>query len=410
MNKTWSIILIVVACIVVLGGTYWYFGMQKPKTQEVPTPSAVVEPAKTQPPDKASPVVAPTPKTESSLPKQVDKPVPVQSPAGQAVVGSLPAEAPKQMKRMPAPIAPSMTKDGGFALPSLGVKGERAAAGNEASTSVLASEALAAKAEVSTPPTMEETQVILPVIDEPVVQQELPVVASEDPQGIQESKPAEGMSEELAKEEQLPPVTTEPTEKEILEPVMDEPVGVLPEVGQATPAAPTPKTVKILRSETVSAEEMATNDKPALEANLSVSFLDYNFPTDFASPEKGFTISVDVMSQNKMFGWGGTLEVGKNTKTDVVQISLLGKAAWKLGKGVVTYPLSVSLGPTLFIDAANDLTFGMKGKLSAGATYAISESFRMFYAVGVGVTYNFQDSSSFRFVLEPIRVGVGFSF
>ena len=161
--------------------------------------------------------------------------------------------------------------------------------------------------------------------------------------------------------------------------------------------------MKILRSGTALVEDETKNDKTSIDASLSVSFLDYNFP------DKGFNVSLDVMSQKEVFGWGGTLEIGK-VGTDV-QISLLAKAAWRLGKGAVTYPLSISLGPTLFVDSAtNDTGFGLKAKIGAGVTYAISESFRFFYAVGVGATYNFQDSSSLRFVLEPIRVGVGFSF
>jgi len=408
VNKTWSIILIVVACIVVLGGTYWYFGMQKPKTQGEPTPSALVVPTKTPPPvAKANAVVASSPKTEQSLPEQVVetkvKPAAEASPTEQAVTPNLPAETPKETKRLPAPIAPVITKDGGFALPSFGNTSEKAVTEKNALTSVLASEELPSKADVSNIPAIQEEKAINlgPVTEEPVVQKEIPVVASADSLEIQASEKPEAMKTELADEGVLPPSREAPVE-------------AIPETKQEivpVTVAATPPVVKILRSETTSAEKLATDDKPALEANLSVSFLDYNFPKDFSSTEKGFNVSVDVMSQKEMFGWGGTLEVGKDSTTDVVQISLLGKTAWRMGKDVVTFPLSISLGPTLFIDStANTTGFGLKAKLGAGVTYAISESFRMFYTVGVGITYNFQDSTSFRFVLEPIRVGIGFSF
>jgi len=217
-------------------------------------------------------------------------------------------------------------------------------------------------------------------------------------------------------EEKLETIQEKAPEEENLSPVsQEEPAVLQPEEVHSVPPAVvvTPPAVKILRSETTLAVEETEEEKTALEASLSVSFLDYNFPTDFSSTQKGFNVSLDVMNQKDVFGWGGTLEVGKPSSLDVVQISLLGKATWRLGKDVVTFPLSISLGPTLFIDSTASTTtteFGMKAKLSAGVTYAISESFRMFYAVGVGVTYNFQDSTSFRFVLEPIRVGVGFSF
>ena len=383
MNKTWSIILIVVACIVVLGGTYWYFGMQKPKTQVNPTTSAVVEPAKIQPlPAKANAVVAPSPKTEQPLPKQVVDPK-VKPAAGTSptpteptVKGSLPVETPKVIKQLPAPIAPIITKNGGFALPSFGDTGEKAEAEKEAQTSVLSSKQLPPKTEESILPLVgEEKRKIEP--GPAVVQEEIPVV-------VQEKIPAvtEGPVASLPEAEQSITVT----------------------VVEMSPTTNTPK------SETAVADKMAIEDKSAIEANLSVSFLEYNFPRNFSSSEKSFTVSLDVMSQKEVFGWGGTLEVGRNTTTKVVQISLLGKTAWSLGKDVVTFPLSVSFGPTLFINStANTTEFGMKGKLSAGVTYAISESFRMFYAIEIGATYNFS-SPSFRFVLEPIRIGMGFSF
>lgn|GEM_PF-1339484 len=421
MNKTWSIILIVVASIVVLGGTYWYFGMQKQKPQEETTPIAVVEPAKTQPPvAKASAVVAPSPKTEPPVTKAVAEPKekpavePIQPEKAKAVGKNLPADTPKPVKQLAAPVAPSITKNGGFSLPSFDDASIAAEAEKEPQTLVLASEELPPKAKASTPAAFEDTRVAsetekgpqtlvlasmelppeaevkaLPTIEEkrpePVVQDEGLVVAGVDSQEVQGDENPESLQ--------------------------TEPVEIQPEVPAATAVVPTPPSVKILKSETATIEEKAADDKPKLDASLSVSFRDYNFPKDFSTSEKSFSVSVDVMSQKEMFGWGGTLEVGRYNTSGIVQISLLGKAEWKLGKGVVTFPLSVSLGPTIFINSTNNPTeFGMKAKLSAGVSYAISESFRMFYAVGVGATYNFTDSTSLRFVLEPIRVGIGFSF
>ncbi|MBI9093909.1 MAG: hypothetical protein JEY71_03395 [Sphaerochaeta sp.] len=420
MNKTWSIILIVVACIVVLGGTYWYFGMQKPITQKETTPPTVVEPVKVQPPTtKDSPVVSADTKEDLPLAKQIvdTKEVSVADPstakpAEEIQKGTLPAEPSKQLKQIPAPIAPTISKGGGFFLPTLGPQSMEAVAETGTTTSVLASEKLPAKAEVSNLSTKEvkveevvevaagnivvdEVKEPKPILEVSEVQIELPDSSE------QEGKVPETIQEKAPEEEKLSPVAQE------------EPVVSQPEEAQSVPptVVVTPPVVKILRSETTLAEEKPADEKPALEASLSVSFLDYNFTNDFSSTQKGFNVSLDVMSQKEVFGWGGTLEVGKPSSLDIVQISLLGKATWSLGKDVVTFPLSISLGPTLFIDTTASTTgFGMKAKLSAGVTYAISESFRMFYAVGVGATYNFQDSSSFRFVLEPLRIGVGFSF
>ncbi|HKL59661.1 MAG TPA: hypothetical protein VJ863_07170 [Sphaerochaeta sp.] len=389
MNKAWSVILIVVACIVVLGGTYWYFGMQKPNKMETPTPSVAVETAKKQSPvAKENPIATPSTKAEPPLPKTPA--APKESPTtpasqakpteGKTVKESLPAETPN-VKTLPLPVAPSISKGGGLRLPSVGNEAEK-----ENPTSVLASEALPKKVEA----------VIIPVIEEKepeLVQEELPIVADIARTETDEAELAiiaENSTEALPQEEQLTAM----------------PIEALPEVEQKAPstAVATPPAVTILRSETALVEEETKSDKARIDASLSFSFLDYNFP------DKGFNVSLDVMSQKEVFGWGGTLEVAKVGATDV-QISLLAKAAWRLGKGVVTYPLSISLGPTLFVDSAtNDTGFGLKAKIGAGVTYAISESFRFFYAVGVAATYNFQDSSSLRFVLEPIRVGVGFSF
>ncbi|MFA6682066.1 MAG: hypothetical protein WCS35_08535 [Sphaerochaeta sp.] len=332
--------------------------MKKTETQQNTTPSVAVEPAETQlPVDKTQPAVAQNPA----------KPV-----EDKAEMEPLPAETPKLVKPLPAPIAPIITKGGLFALPLLEEK-----QATEPQSSILTHEILPRKAEMGMLPTGNDANAQQGVIEEPLEQANLSINVGED---AQDSERSEGQK-------------IEPADK------------TLPEQG-ATPQAAaelTPPT-----SETINAEDMTTEDKPALEASISVSFLDYYF-----SPvEKSFNINLDLMSQKEAFGWGGTFEVGKMPSTDILQVSLLAKATWKMGKGdVVTFPLSVSLGPTLLYDlTAKSTEFGMKAKLNAGVTYAISESFRMFYAVGIGATYNFQESSSFRFVIEPIRIGVGFSF
>ncbi len=406
MNKTWSIILIVVACIVVLGGTYWYFGMQKPKTQEEATPPAVVEPVKGQPPiAEDSPVISADTQEGTLPPKQTEISGAIPSttePVEKIQKDTLPAETSRLMNPLPAPIAPSISKGGGFSLPTLKPNSGEEVADKNSKTSVLASEELTTKTEANKlSPAVEEAAEVIepqPVIENSAMHQELPDSATF-------TTPKDTTPENLQ-------ATT--TDEVVLPAVAEKPVTSQPEEEQSIPLAAvvTPPTVKLLRSETALVEGQATEEKPTLEANLSVSFLDYNFTNDFSAQEKSFNVSLNVMNQKELFGWGGTLEVGK-TDSKIVQVSLLAKTTWKLGKDkdVVTFPLSISLGPMLFIDSATNTTeFGMKAKLSAGVTYAISESFRMFYEVGVGATYNFQDSTSFTFVLEPIRIGVGFSF
>ncbi|MDD4572689.1 MAG: hypothetical protein PHR69_00590 [Sphaerochaeta sp.] len=370
MNKTRSIILIVVACIVVLGGTYWYFGMQKPKTQEGATTPAVVDPVKKEPTvAKESPIVPPP---ETSSPKaaveQKQKTATAEKPTMKDK--DLPTTVQK-VKPIPSPVAPVITMAGGFSLPTLEVRGEEGPIVHETRTSVLVSETL---------PERERTQPL---------EEDVSVLPSD----LDSEDVAQGVELALAANktvESQPEAVTTPSSN----------------------GAAIPPTNMILRSETGAEEkEKPKKEKPAMEGSLSVSFLDYNFPKDFSTAEKGFNVSLDIMSQKEMFGWGATLEVGKNTTADIVQVSLLARGVWRLGEGRVTFPLSVSLGPTLFIDStANTTEFGIKGKLGAGVNYAISESFRIFYAIGVGATYNFKNRSLSRFVLEPIRVGVGFSF
>ncbi len=403
MNKISSIILIVIACVVVLGGTYWYFGMHKPNLQEEATPTSVVTPAKVKSPAaKDSPAVATKAKTEPRHPKKTvateQKESPSVAPVSEETIpDEIQKEAvavePSKKKPMPNPIAPSITKGGSFGLHSFGAKDEDVMAEKDLTTSVLSSEESPSPKMVSTPATKETAQPLEAVTEKPVVQKETPVTPEVKSEDVQMSEKPEAMQEELSEEVVLA-------------------VQAVPEPEQEAPAsiAVPPPAVKILRSETAAIGEKTVEDKVGIEASLSVSFLDYNLPRNFTSIEKGFNVSLDVMSQKEQFGWGGTLEIGKNSNTDVVQISLLARTAWQLGKGVVTFPLSVSFGPALFIDqTAKTTEFGMKGRLGAGITYAISESFRMFYAIGVGATYNFS-SPSFRFVLEPMRIGVGFSF
>lgn len=211
--------------------------------------------------------------------------------------------------------------------------------------------------------------------------------------------PLESPIEADVEEDPILPVV----EEEIPEVVVEEPAAVVIE--------PAPVDTIPIAESPIAEEPQPKDEKATIRASLSVSFLDYNFPKEFSSPEKSFNVNMDLIRQKDNFGWGGALEVGKNTTTDIMQISLLAKTEWTLGKGKVTFPLSISLGPTLFINTTLDtIAFGMNAKLGAGVTYTISESFRMFYAVGVGAIMNFKDSTSLRFVLEPIKVGIGFSF
>lgn len=370
MNKTWSIILIVVACIVVLGGTYWYVGAQKPLTDE----TTIEQPIQQQVPEKAKPAMQPSAAKETVQPeKQVPAVVEnkASTPVSPQPAVKAKATAPVVTTTLPPPVAP-VVKKGVFALPTLG-------------------ENLQKEEAAPTPVLMEK---VVPLQAEATIEQEVLPVPEENNAEVEQA-PLE-MAEPVQEAEAAPIREEIP----VIEPVQAEPIAV----AMSTPLPPPPTSVKPLVYEEP-VEKSAT-----LDASISVSFLDLSFPKELTPFDKGFNVQVDLLHQGESLGYGGVLEVGK-VGTDQLQVSLLGKVSWSLGKGTVTFPLSISLGPTFFHDTTTNANgFGMKAKLTGGVTYAISDSFRIFYEVGVASTYNFKESSSFRLALEPIRVGVGFSF
>lgn len=377
MNKTWSIILIVVACIVVLGGTYWYVGAQKPLTDE----TTIEQPIQQQVPEKAKPAMQPSAAKETVQP---EKQVPAvaenkaSTPVSPQPAVKAKATAPVVTTTLPPPVAP-IVKKGVFALPTLGENLQKEEA---APTPVLVEKVVPLQAEAT------------------IGQEVLPVLAEQTPAPSAEVEQAPLEMAGPVQEAEAAPIREEIP---VIEPVQAEPIALAP-VQMSTPLPPPPTAAKPL------VYEEPTEKQASLDASISVSFLDYSFPKEFTPLDRGFNVQVSLLHQNESLGYGGVLEVGK-VGTDQLQVSLLGKVSWSLGKGAVTFPLSISLGPTFFHDTTTNANgFGMKAKLTGGVTYAISDSFRIFYEVGVASTYNFKESTSFRLALEPIRVGVGFSF
>ncbi len=171
---------------------------------------------------------------------------------------------------------------------------------------------------------------------------------------------------------------------------------------------PEPETQKVILTPsvpTVGNNEVAfDNEAFQWSINSSVSFLDFQFP----GAERGFDVQVDVLRHGKDgFKFGGTLEYGKVGTTS--EISVLAKVQWNLQSDKqLSFPLSVSLGPTVFLDpAGND--FGVTGKIQGGLSYAITEWMRFFYEAGVQAQWNIT-GEDFSIQLEPMRVGFGFSF
>lgn len=374
MNKTWSVILIVVASILVLGGSFWYLSTQRlsPDTLST-TPAVILDPL---PLEKEVPVV-----------QKVDPPQEVLPPVN---------EEPPQvsLRPLPKPVAPLISQTGTFSLPTLLFKGEDSEPIQVGRSSVLAPIGKEVqptlKQETLQPltPLQEEIQ-ISTYTEQPQPELVTPIEEEADEVVIQEVEIEESISEPvLSSIEQVPRV-----EELVLpqsEPLLQEPF--FSEI-------PTPFL-----------EETEQNEYP-LELDLSVSFLDYTLARPLSSTKKGFNVSISLMQTPKPLGLGVELELAKrDSGSESLQFSLLGKATAQVGKGVVTFPLSISLGPSLLYNPSQAKPeFALMGKLGFGVRYEISDTFRIFYAVGAGATYFF-DSQSFKFTVEPMRIGIGFSF
>ncbi|AEV30247.1 hypothetical protein SpiGrapes_2486 [Sphaerochaeta pleomorpha str. Grapes] len=150
--------------------------------------------------------------------------------------------------------------------------------------------------------------------------------------------------------------------------------------------------------------EIAKENSP--EMVLSISFFDKQLDP-FSN---GIKASLDLTGTVDSFVWGGSLELGMIYETpNRIYASLLGKAIWTLGKGNVTFPLSIALGPTLFYDQNSSFTWGITAEAMAGIRYMLTDSFSLF--ASTGITYQLEiPSFENHWVIQPLQLGVGFRF
>jgi hypothetical protein len=156
-------------------------------------------------------------------------------------------------------------------------------------------------------------------------------------------------------------------------------------------------------SDTTSMMEKEDN----LEMTLSVSFFDRQLE-DFS---KGIQGSFDLMTNGTPLSLGGSLQAGLiQESSDRFYASLLGKITWTLGKGTVTFPLSISLGPTAFFDFTNPITWGFSSEAMAGIRYMLTDTFGLF--TSVGITYQAEFASTFEshWIVQPLKLGVTIRF
>lgn len=344
MNKIWSIALIVVASLAAVGGTYWYFEIRE-------TPGMVQEVQQEtlvqQPVTETTKPQEPKSKAESASP--VIAAVPIQesaaSPAPPIIVEKPVIEEPKPVEQvLPPPVSTLLTSP-------LFVRRAQSAPAVPVPFAPTFVERNVTEPETSQArpvPTLEQEEIVEPadVIDE---QREVPAEAPAEP-------------EKLILTPKAPASPVIPTSR--------------------TEFDPTPLTWTV---------------------GASVSFIDFQWP----GPERGFDAQFQVLRQGEgMFSFGGMAEYAKVDGDQ--QISLMATGTWTISKEeALSFPLSISLGPSFFLGANNG--WGMRAKLYAGISYAITRQFRFFYQAGLEMLWNITDSD-LSFALEPMRVGFSYSF
>lgn len=350
MNKTLSVILIVVACLVALSGTYWYIEMRPKTTQSA---SAESQMAESTPPVEKPAVQAPvqTPTQKQTIPVTAKTSTPT---ASQPKAATAPVAAPvaiekvtiEEPKAPPAPLPPPtdpLVASGLLKLPG--------------------SDAPSIKIPLA-PVSQAQNFVPTPTIAEPVV---APERIAEENIPAEEPKP----------EQTAPPEDT--AEKIIL-----------------TPSAPQTPVVPTSRVE--------FDPQPLSWAtSASVSFVDYQWP----GTVRGFDIQADILRRSEgLFSFGGAIEYS-NVGT-AQEMSVLAKVQWTFNQDkTLSFPVSLSLGPTFQFKPTSE--FGLLAKLQAGFSYSLTERLRFFYQAGMQLQYLIT-SPALSFSLEPMRVGFSISF
>jgi hypothetical protein len=188
----------------------------------------------------------------------------------------------------------------------------------------------------------------------------------------------------------------------------EKPVTAAPQATATTEplATETPKQ-EVKNPETPSETTSPIEKDKNLEMTLAVSFFDRQLG-DFS---KGIQGSIDLMSTGTPLSLGGSLQAGLiQESSDRFYASLLGKITWTLGKGTVTFPLSISLGPTAFFDFTNPITWGFSSEAMAGIKYMLTDTFGLF--TSVGITYQAEFASTFEshWIVQPLKLGVTIKF
>ena len=105
---------------------------------------------------------------------------------------------------------------------------------------------------------------------------------------------------------------------------------------------------------------------------------------------------------------GGTFDFGK--VDNVINTSGMGTIQWKVQSGKLTFPISLSLGPTFFYDTSTSKPgFGITTKARAGIEFALTDRMSFFYTLGLSYQYDVVNSTG-NGGFEQMRVGFTYSF
>ncbi len=349
MNRTWSVVLIIVACLLVLSGTYWYVVVR-----DKPSQSAVVQPEepKTQVPE----AVGSTPIPEQSEPEVEETKPTTPATSTEEVIEAVDIskalelvevviEQPTQKMLPLSPPVDPLIAQGILRLPK--------------------QDAVSVDIPFA-PPATEKKDAIAE--SEPILQ-EIPMVAAEEPAPSGEA-PLEEQEEKQGAEEVKETITLVPS-------------------SPVAPAIPTSR--------------VEFDPQPlSWSIGTSVSFIDYQWPDAY----KGFDVQLDVLKHtDSLFQFGGTMEYARVNSQS--QISVLAKAQWIFRSDkTISLPVSISLGPTFFLGTSSGL--GLTAKVQGGFSYALTDFLRFFYQAGIQAQWAITDAK-FTVALEPMRIGFSFS-
>jgi len=346
VNKIWSIALIVVASLAAVGGTYWYFEIRETPdvVQQVQQETVPKQPTSVEAPPKKAETIVQAPKpVVAAVPSQEEQDTPSTAPVQ---VERPQIEEPKPvMQELPPPVSTLLTS------PLFARRAQNA-----------------------------------PDIQIPYAPSSLGVnatIAEQQSEPSIQELPQEAIAEQAE-------VVVEQTEQ------AEEPIPSEPEKMILTPKAPATPEIPTSRTEFDPTPLTWT-------VGASVSFIDFQWP----GPEQGFDAQLQVLKQGDgMFGYGAMAEYTKVEGDQ--QLSLMATGTWTINKKKdVSFPLSISLGPSFFLGANNG--WGIRAKLYAGISYAITRQFGFFYQAGVEALWNITDPD-LCFGLEPMRVGFTYSF